>query len=333
MKLLTGKLNILIDGQFGSTGKGLLASYLAVTNHIDIAITNSSPNAGHTFYFRGQKYVTRHLPISGIINKRSTIWLCAGCIICVDTLLDEIRKFDVSDRVYIHPRAAIINKKDVENESSGAVAKIASTRKGVGQALIRKINREAKLAKDHPKLKKYIKELDVQYYLDQNCCILMEVPQGFDLSINSGLSYPHCTSREITICSAMSDAQVHPNYLGKVSVCLRTYPIRVGNIKLDDNKIGYSGPFYSDSVETTWSDISVREELTTNTKRVRRVATFSIKQYKKMLNFLKPDYIFLNFANYMNKQELSSLLDKLPEITHLGFGPEIKDVTLNHGHF
>jgi len=201
----------------------------------------------------------------------------------------------------------------------------------VGSALSRKIDRSAKLAKDIEVLKPFICELDLHYYMDQGCTVLMEVPQGFDLGINSGLSYPYCTSRDITIGQAMSDAMVHPSYSGKTCVCLRTYPIRVGNITDKFGKeIGKSGPFYPDSRETTWAEIGVEEEYTTVTGRVRRVATFSHKQYKRMLNYLKPDYLLLNFANYMDKKDLVELLDTLPEITHLGFGKYCEDILLNH---
>jgi len=52
-----------------------------------------------------------------------------------------------------------------------------------------------------------------------------------------------------------------------------------------------------------------------------------------MLQHLKPDAILLNFANYMNRKELSELLSELPEVTHLGFGPTYRDIKLNHGYF
>lgn len=45
----TGKLNIIMDGQFGSTGKGSLAAYLGLNHPADIYLSNLSPNAGHTF--------------------------------------------------------------------------------------------------------------------------------------------------------------------------------------------------------------------------------------------------------------------------------------------
>jgi len=331
-----GKLNILIDGQFGSTGKGLLASYVAVGNHVDIAITNASVNAGHTFYYDGKKHIVKQLPVTGIIQKRCQIYICAGAIINPGVLFKEMKEHNISeDRVQIHPRAAVIIDKDViwERNDQSSVTKIASTQSGVGKALSRKIERSAELAENTPSLKNMVHDLDIQGYLDSGYTALMEVPQGFDLSISSGYSYPHCTSREITVGAALADAQVHPHYLGKTIVCLRTYPIRVGNIIKDGKEIGNSGPFYPDSKETTWADIGVKEETTTVTGRIRRVATFSFQQYMRMLHHLRPDYILLNFANYMDTDDLAEILDQLPEVTHLGFGPEVDDIKLNHGHF
>lgn len=52
IELAKGRVNILLDGQFGSTGKGLFAEYISKHNRIDIAITNAGPNAGHTFCYR-----------------------------------------------------------------------------------------------------------------------------------------------------------------------------------------------------------------------------------------------------------------------------------------
>jgi adenylosuccinate synthase len=95
MILDSGKLNILIDGQFRSTGKGLLASYIACTNHIDIAVSNASANAGHTFYYHGDKHIVKQLPVTVVIRDRCLIYLCAGAIIHPPTLLAEIAKFNI----------------------------------------------------------------------------------------------------------------------------------------------------------------------------------------------------------------------------------------------
>ena len=59
--------HVLVDGQFGSTGKGLLASYLAEKAwdegiDFDIVVTSAGPNSGHTFYHKGEKIVLKMLP-------------------------------------------------------------------------------------------------------------------------------------------------------------------------------------------------------------------------------------------------------------------------------
>mgnify|MGYP003603487987 CR=1 FL=1 len=332
MKLDTGKINFSIGGQFGSEGKGVLNSWLSLTNHIDIAISRASSNAGHTMYRDGKKYILKYLPVSSIMNDRSMIYLCHGAIIHPPTLLTEIAQFDIDpNRIHIHPMCAIITSDDINHERdiTSSVSKIASTQSGVGSALANKINRSSKLAKDIPELYPFIRELNLHKYLDEGCTALMEIPQGFSLSLSSEF-YPHVTSREVTISAALADADVHPSYLGKVACCLRIYPIRVGNLIIDGVEVGNSGLFYDDSVETSWEAIGVPAEKTTVTGRIRKVASFSMKQYRRMLDIIRPDYILLNFANYMNREELIRLLDQLPEVSHLGFGPTYDKVVLNN---
>ncbi len=172
----------------------------------------------------------------------------------------------------------------------------------------------------------HIETINLNQLMDEGCDVFMETPQGFDLSINSGLEYPYCTSREITVEQALADAQVHYSYLDEVSVVIRTFPIRVGNIIRDGETVGYSGPFAGDSDELTWPDIGVTDEITTNTNRKRRVATFSFDRYNHMIERLRPQQVFLNFANYLSKSDLDILLERLPEVTHICDGPMIDNV-------
>lgn len=323
IELTKGRVNILLDGQFGSTGKGLFAEYIAKHNNIDIAITNAGPNAGHTFYYNGIKAVTKLLPVTGILNPNSIIYISRGALINISLLFSELEFFNIDlDRVYIHPQTTVITNADVvmEKMTHSSFAYISSTQNGVGNALSRKIVRASKVAKDYPELKRFIMDYDLESALEGGDTAFMEVPQGFSLSLNSNF-YPYCTSRDINVSSALNDCDVHPVYLGKVITCIRTFPIRVGNLPE-----GYSGDFYYDSIETTWEALGLPVEYTTNTHRVRRVATFSHRQYRDMLRKLRPDYIFLNFCNYLDKTSLEELLRLLPEVTHLGFGSEITDV-------
>ncbi len=342
--MLRGKLNISIDGQFGSTGKGLLNSVLA-KEEINVAVTNAAPNAGHTFDVGGGKKTVFHLPVAGVLNPGSRIYLCAGSIIDPELLANEIEEFGVAGRVYVHPRAAIVTDAHKEAERDGT-AHIASTQKGVGAALADKVTRRhgVILAGDYdfgPAVTKT--SLRLQDLLNYGETALMEVPQGFGLSINHGLSYPHCTSRDLTIGQSLNDAGVHPHFLGKTYLSLRTFPIRVGNImRVDEDGhkvLGWSGPFYPDSDEKTWDQMGQTPELTTVTKRVRRVATFSMQQYKEAARALRPDIVFVNFCNYIKaRSELEDMLrdmrradecaDIVPE-RWFGFGPHVDDVVFD----
>lgn len=339
MMLQKNRLNLVIDGQFGSTGKGLLCGYLALKQAeiepIRFCITNASPNAGHTVDFndgRG-KLVCYHLPVSCLINKNALIYLCAGSIIDPDLLNKEIEYLGVDkNQIVIHPHAAVVlpEHKEQEQQPCSSATKIASTQKGVGTALANKIQRKGNVAINFKDtlLKEYrIQKLNVPYELQKFSYTLMEVPQGFGLSVNHGF-YPYTTSRDITPMQALNDVGLSSDKLGSVHMSVRTLPIRVGNI-LDQNgeELGYSGPFYSDSKEKTWEELGLPEELTTVTKRVRRIATFSHDQYHHALEVINPTHVFLNFCNYLTPSELKKLCSKLPVKPSLyGFGPSCKEV-------
>ena len=336
-----GRLNMVIDGQFGSTGKGVIAGYAAKKHAMDTgepldwAITNASPNAGHTVdYNDGKgKQICFHLPVSALFDKRTSIYLCAGSIINPEILKKEMKTFGVEPgRIFIHPHAAVVLPEHIEAEgqSDSSATKIASTQKGVGTALAAKIMRKGNVAKNDPFLQKMVAEIpvDVMLWNNPETTVLMEVPQGFNLGVNTGF-YPYTTSREVSVQQALSDVQVNHHYLGSVILSLRTFPIRVGNIVEDGKEIGQSGPFFDDSVETTWEELGFEAERTTVTQRIRRIATFSMKQYEMATRRLCPTHVFLNFANYLEPRNLDILLDEINEmrpITHLGFGPTCNDV-------
>jgi len=331
------KLNIIMDGQFGSTGKGSLAAWLGTISPVEIYVSNLSPNAGHTYDLQdgyGPR-VVKQLPIGGIINKRSQIYLSHGSIIEPKALLKEIETFNVDkDRICIDPRAAIVTDecKALEKDNSSSVAKIASTQSGTGVALSQKIMRSAKLAEDIPELKDMIHEFDLMEHLQLGSTAVMETSQGFDLGLNYGLSYPHCTSRDVTPSQCLGDAKVHPKFLGNVFLTLRTYPIRVGNLKVGDITYGESGPFYLDSKELSWEELMVTPEKTTVTQRIRRVATFSPTQLKRTIYYTKPKHIFLNFINYILTEEyIEIIIDAFRQIKQfpslLGFGRSILEIS------
>lgn len=344
-----GKASVIFDGQFGSTGKGLAGAWIGEHNHIDWATTNASANAGHTSIIDGKPVVLFHIPSSFLtarLNNMCRIYINAGAIVDLDVLCREIEELGIRHHeIYVNPNAAIILPEDVEAErdKTSSQTKIASTQKGVGAALSRKIRRAG------PNLGKYLEEnyrkvpftvstvsLNRQMQ-EENESVLVEVPQGFSLSLNSSGFYPYTTSRDCTLQQGMSDAGVHPRLFHKSMAVVRTLPIRVGDIRSETGRqLGHSGPVYPDQRETSWEELGLAEERTTVTKRVRRVFSWSNKQYIDMLRHSMPDFVFLNFCNYLSKSKVNEITNQmsiaekqlgLQVLKYFGYGPASEDIS------
>jgi adenylosuccinate synthase len=298
---------VVLGGQFGSEGKGLAAAWLAGQGKVDVATTNAGAQSGHTTRWRdGRKLVCYHLPTVGVLQG-ITCYLNAGSVISPEGLVSEMLATKVNPSlVTIHSRAAIIDDMDrrAEGNESSPVAAIASTQKGVGEALSRKIRRSSPLAYRTESLAGFISEIDLNAELKANRVVTVEIPQGTDLSLN-GEFYPYCTSRDCTVGAGLSDAGIHPSFLGDTIMVVRTYPIRVGNlVGADKREIGFSGPFWPDSRECKWDEFEgVEPEKTTVTGRVRRIATWSDRQYAHALQLNRPTVVMLNFVNYLKSSE------------------------------
>lgn len=352
---MRGTASVLIDGQYGSTGKGLLAAYLAKVSpsggHV-VHTTNASANAGHTTRWRDRiinseidrHIVTYHLPTGACVRKGNLAYINPGAIVNIPMLLEEKRTVESilghGIHVMMHPHAASIEPEDREYEMEvGSQAEhISSTRKGVGRALARKVMREGRTVQSHADVLRaagiQVSPLDLNQHLRHGTAVSIEVPQGISLGLNHGSFYPYCTSREVSVAQAMSDAGVHPRFLGMVAMSMRTYPIRVGS--LDGQS---SGPHFYDQREVSWEALGVKPEYTTVTHRKRRVFTWSRAQYRESLSKAMPSIVFLNFCNYYKERrqledqitsmvEDHSMIGVKPQLL-FGFGPYIEDVIDN----
>jgi adenylosuccinate synthase len=312
-----GKASVLIGGQWGSEAKGCAAAWLAYNcPDFDIYTTNAGAQAGHTSTHQGKTRVVFHLPTTPLVARDlgragATIYLNSGAIIDPEGLYDEMHKEYIREaeldnifKFYIHPMAAIITKdcKEAEMAKYSKQTEISSTRKGVGESLANKILRKSRLAGRYYSLggfsAPFIRRLDLNQQLQAGRSVMVEVPQGVSLSLSHSGFYPYVTSRDCTVTDGLAAAGIHPSFLGKTMMVLRTFPIRVGNLE------GYtSGPCYPDQEEIQWSDIEVEPEITTVTKRVRRVFTFSKLQIVDSFRLCRPDYVFLSFCNYVKTQQ------------------------------
>lgn len=333
-------VHCVVDGQFGSTGKGALCAWLADRAFNNIknfnfagAIYSGGPNSGHTSYYKDEKIVLKQLPTFAVqLSKHNLvipIYLSAGAVIDRDILKKEVEEHE-DLIVFVHPNAAILTDEDRKAEESGSIAEVAGTRSGTGAALIRKIQREPKaIAKNS--LGHIANNIMLQQdrLKPEKYAYFMEVAQGFSLGINSQF-YPKVTSRECTVMQGLADARIPTRHLARTYMAIRTYPIRVGNTD------GFSsGDWYSDQHETTWDTLGVEPEITTVTKRIRRVASFSEEQYVEACLANDPDFVFISHMDYLSEtaqtnfiERLESLNAKTDKTRHLmfGYGPRTEDI-------
>lgn len=346
---MTHNVDMVVDFQYGSTGKGLLAGYLAKIGYYDTAICAFAPNAGHRYVdaSRGIDMVTQQLPTAICSPTVRTILIGPGALIDIDTLHDEIGRYDhlIGDkRIMIHPHAAIVTPEHVHVEKSGGMSNIGSTTKGVGAAMAERIARNPEnnnTAKNYKHLLGgYLctaNEYRVALETAEN--VIIEGAQGFSLSMYHGF-YPYTTSRDVTPWQIAADCGIPFKWTPYINICgtLRTFPIRV------NNRTGTSGPCYADQKEISWEDIGVPAELTTVTKLPRRVFTFSDQQLREALwhcgSYWKTN-LFLNFANYLPNEEIRELIRRIetpavlgwnaPKVEWIGFGPDNADVMEREG--
>jgi adenylosuccinate synthase len=316
--MINGKFNIVIGAQAGSESKGKLSAFLARKFDVPAICMAASPNAGHTIYIGGIKMVSYHLPISAVVSQSSKILLGPSSVIRVDPFFQEMKTLGIDPkRIFIHPRATVITDGYLRREREAGLLKIGSTNQGVGAARAAKIMREEDVmfvgrVKEFKHLVADTVDI-VHQYLYRRKPVLCEMTQGFDLDLEHGIDPHYCTSKMINPAMALAEAGVSPSFLGDVYGVLRPYPIRV------NNRDGSSGP-YDDAAEITWEEVSKRcgspaelGEITTTTHLPRRVFEFSLKRAEAFKRTCVPDYLCLQFANYIkwsyygvvNKYDLS----------------------------
>jgi len=325
--------DLILDCQFGSTGKGLFASHLAARKNPDTIAYAPSPNAGHTFYLRGKKYIHKMLP-SGISSAGlKTIVLGPGSLLDLDRLFIELMDIPFTVRICVHRNAAIVLDRHRAAEAKGGTAP-GSTRAGVGAAQANRILRQpgnnnlVGENQDH-RVFDHVDVVDTpemqQIYFNSKQ-LLIESCQGYSLSVLHGF-YPHCTSRDVTTASILADCGVPYGHRLTVYGTFRTYPIRVANRPESGE---YSGPAFIDGPETSFEAIGQPIELTTVTKLPRRIFEWSQMQAIEACAQNHVDVAFLNFAQYCTSfDELVHIWESLNETTlvgFLGFGPKSEDV-------
>lgn len=304
-----GRLFLVVGMQFGSEGKGKVVTHLAPL--MGMCVRVGGPNAGHTGYWNGMKFVMHQLPC-GWVNPMTQLVIGRGAIISLPVLLQEIAFIEkcipgVRRRLFIDKQAHIITDEHIRRESQTNLAKrIGSTSAtaglGLGAAMAAKVMRDESclLAHKVPQIRRYcVDTVDmINTALDEGQYVLLEGTQGFKLSLEHG-TFPFVTSRDTTAVALAASVGVSLQaFQTDVIGVARTYPIRVA---------GHSGPFDKDSKEISWREVARRAgapasliERTTVTKNVRRVATFSEDGFLEAWQVNRPTQIALMFTDYLD---------------------------------
>ena len=340
-----GKLTVLVGGQYGSEGKGLIASFLA--NDYDVHVRVGSPNAGHTFYWKGEKHVMQSIPC-GWTNPNAAIVIGRGALINLEQFFKELRHIltyypDFLARLFIDPEAGILDEK-FHKEEGGTEGemhrRIGSTGEGVGPARIARLKRDPEQFRQ---FKDVAEELGLEGCIMYNTPrmlefwrvtgknILIEGTQGSGLSLLHS-NWPYCTSIDTNAAGIISEVGIAPSKVTNVIMVCRTYPIRVA---------GNSGPMEH---EITWEELNKRmgveitPEKTTVTKKIRRIAEWDSALFEQSCLLNAPTEVALTFADYidpslygvtdpnkvMDSKKLREFLknNKVYNLKYIGTGPD-----------
>ena len=273
------RLFVVVGGLYGSEGKGAVTAWLAAKEGRKARCTVvrvAGPNAGHSAVdSAGRKWALRQIPVAAVTNKNALLVIAAGSEVDPKVLLDEVAALDgaglqVSERLRVDPQATLITEVNRVDEHE-LIGQIGSTGKGIGAARANRLMRRAPLVASNSDLVNRFQMVDtadlLRSHLDgsagHNRTVIVEGTQGYALGLHAG-HYPQTTSSDCRAIDFLSMAGVDPHYADwyECWVVARTFPIRVA---------GNSGPMLG---ETSWDELGLEPELTTVTKKIRRVGAW-----------------------------------------------------------
>ncbi len=128
--------SVVVGLQWGDEGKGKVVQHLS-KSHEWVVRFSGGPNAGHTIYHNGKKFVHHLIPSGSGKNK---LFIARGTLVDLEILKSEIDAisgiFDISQRIYISPWCRVITPiektADEKFESLKGKKAIGTTKRGIG---------------------------------------------------------------------------------------------------------------------------------------------------------------------------------------------------------
>lgn len=305
-------------------GKGAIVSHLA--NDYDVHIRVGGPNAGHTIFYKGEKFKMQIVPC-GWVNPKAVLIIGRGAIINIELLISEIKMLEkhfprIRERIYIDRYAGVLSPDFVQEEghTSGELhQRIGSTGEGVGAARMARIQRDPSrfkrvcdVADDYGITDMLADTVSMINILNKDGYnVLLEGTQGCGLSLIHG-PWPYVTSADTNAAQLAADVGISPRLVNKILLVARTFPIRVA---------GNSGPLYG---ELTWEEMSAKMgrpvvEHTTVTKKVRRIGSWDPVLMNQAVTINCPTSIAITFMDYFSPQDEGKTLESELSNTALRF--------------
>jgi len=230
--------DVLLGLQAGDEGKGKIThASIKQKEYTHVVRFNGGPNAGHTIYHEGQKFVTHQIPAGVFYGIKSVIG--PGCVVSVSELMQEIEGLtslgiDCRNLVFVDKRAHLIQDSHIQVDKYTNQA-IGTTNKGIGPAYSDKYKRVGLRAESDILLTDggFLIDLYEELHNDQTeCMVLFEGAQGFELDVDWG-DYPYVTSSPCTIAGAFQNG-LPPGKLDEVIGVAKVYETYVGAKEFQD---------------------------------------------------------------------------------------------------
>jgi adenylosuccinate synthase len=225
------RVDVIIGLQHGDEAKAKCAYSICKENktyYNYVVRFNGGPNAGHTIYHEGRKFVTHQVPVGVFFDMPSIIGSCSVVdLFKLEKEVNELSKFlgkDISNLILIDKRAHIITSDHIKSDSDGST--IGSTKSGIAYAygdkhLRKGIRYEAACTYQFACIDTY------KLFHEEKANFLFEGAQGWGLDIDFG-DYPFVTSSHCGIAGVIASGVNH-QMIGTVFGIAKIYETYVGS--------------------------------------------------------------------------------------------------------
>jgi len=224
------KVDVIIGLQHGDEAKAKCAYSICKENknyYNYVVRFNGGPNAGHTIYHEGRKFVTHQVPVGVFFDIPSIIGPCSVVDLGkLEKEVDELSKFlgkDISNLILIDKRAHMITTNHIKSDSDGST--IGSTKSGIAYAYGDKYLRNG--IRYESSVYGFTCIDTYKLFHEDKANFLFEGAQGFGLDIDFG-DYPYVTSSHCGIAGVIASG-INPRMIQNVFGIAKIYETYVGN--------------------------------------------------------------------------------------------------------